>query len=203
MVRAANFSSYRDDELGSSTVPASLTRELLFHQVKRLWVRPTTLAPHLGHLARFTNVTTLVFVGLATSVFRATSLLDCFGSFVPNIRRLKLYRPITRPKPLVDFVLFFSTAIDVEIQYPRWSVVEEGGLRLHPPPRRSRFTGLLYLRGFGERWPHFFALLSAEELGFGKTRLIGCQLNTSAPTQSFLDAISRTTRILHLVAFGQ
>lgn len=198
----AYSSSERDDELDPSTVLANLTRELVFHQEKRLWVRPTTLAPYLDHLARFTNVTTLVFVGLATSVFRATPLLDSFGSFIPSIRRLRLHSPITRPKPLVDLVLFFSSAIDIEIHFPRWSVAEESGLRPHPPPRRPRFAGTLYLRGFGVRWPQFFTLLSTEELGFGKTRLVGCQLNTSAPTQHFLDAISRTTRILHLVVFG-
>lgn len=181
---------------------ASLTRELLFHQEKRLWIRPTILAPHLGHLARFTNVTTLAFVGLVTSVFCATSLLDCFGSFVPSMQRLRLHRPITRPKPLVELFLFFSTAIDIEIHCPRWSVTEEGGFHLHPPPRRARSVGTLYLRGFGERWAHFFTLLSAEELGFRKTRLVDCQLNTPAPIQSFLDAISRTTHILHLVVFG-
>ena len=181
---------------------ASLTHELRFHQEQRYWVRPTTLDPHLEHLSRFTNVTTLVFASLATSVFCPASLSGCFGSFVPTVRHLRLHRPITRPKSLVQLVLFFSTAIDIEIQYPRWSASEEDGLLLHQPLRRLGFTGTLYLRGFGERWSHFFALLSTERLRFWKTRLVGCEFCTSVPTQSFLGAISQNTRILHLVGSG-
>lgn len=189
--------------LDSSTEPANLTRELHLRQGKRFWVRPTTLAPHLEHLARFTNITTLVLVGLATSTFRGASLSDCFGPFVPRIQHLRLNRPVTRPNSLVQLVLFFSAANDIEVQDPQWGAFEEDGFYPHPPPRRTRLAGTLFLRGFGERWPHFFTLLSAEQLEFRKTRLIGCEFDTSVPTQSFLDAISQNTRILHLVAFGR
>ena len=182
---------------------ASLTRELQFHQHQQFWICPATFAPHLNHLVRFTNVTTLAFSGLATSAFRTASLSNCFGTFVPSIRRLRLHRPITRPESLTQLVLFFSTAIDIEIQFPRWSAVEEDGFLLHPPPRRSRLTGTLYLRGFGGKWSHFFTLLSAEQLGFRKTRLIACDFDTSAPTQSLLGAVSQNTSILHLVGFGR
>ena len=168
----------------------------------RFWVRPAILVPHLEHLARFTNVTTLVFVGLATSAFCAASLLRCFGSFVPNIQYLRLYRPIARPESLVRFILFFSTATDIEIQYPQWGTSEEDGFAVHPSPRGVRSTGMLYLRGFRERWPRFFMLLSAVQLGFQKTRLIECEFDDSVPTQSFLSAISQNTRVLHLVGFG-
>jgi len=190
-----------DDDLDATVVPASLTHELQFHQEQRHWVRPTILVPHLGHLSRFTGITTLVFAGLVTSAFRPASLLGCFRPFVPTVRHLRLHRPITRPESLMQFILFFSTATDIEIQYPRWNTAEEE----FPPHlflRRPGFTGTLYLRGFGERWSHFFTLLSAERLGFWKTRLIGCEFDTPVPTQSFLGAISQNTRALHLVGFG-
>jgi hypothetical protein len=181
---------------------ASLTRELRLHQEKRIWVRPATLTPHLTHLARFTNVTTLVFANLVAPSFHATSLSRCFGSFATSVQRLRLHRPIARPTSLVQIILFFSAAVDIEIQSPRWSVADESEVLARPSPGGLRFTGTLHLRGFGERWPQFFALLSAQSLRFQRTRLIGCEFSTSTPTQLLLGAVSHSTRTLHLVGFG-
>lgn len=118
------------------------------------------------------------------------------------MQHLRLHRPIARPTSLVQTILFFSAAIDIEIQYPRWSIADEDEVLVHPPRGSLGLTGTLHLRGFGERWQQFFALLSAQPLRFQKTRLIGCGFSTSIPTQSLLGAVSRSTRILHLVGFG-
>lgn len=194
--------SYRDDRPYFLGTLASLTQELRFHQERRIWVRPATLTPHITHLARFTNVTTLVFINLVTSSFHAASLSRCFGPFAAGVRRVRLHRPIARPTSLVQTILLFSAAIDVEIQHPRWSVADETEVLVPPPPGELRFTGTLQLRGFGEMWPQFFALLSAQSLRFQKIRLIGCEFSTSAPTQLLLGAVSHSTRTLHLVGFG-
>lgn len=193
---------YSHDELSLIGTLASLTRELHFHQDKRSWVRPTVLAPHLPHLGHFTNVTTLGFANLVTSSFHAASLSDCFGSLITSVRRLRLNRPIARPVSLAQTIFLFSAAVDIEIQYPRWSVVEENAALVGPPPGSLGFTGTLHLRGFGERWPQFFDLLSARPLRFQKTRLMECEFSTPIPTQSLLDAVSGSTRTLHLVGFG-
>lgn len=182
-----------------STVLPSLTRELHFRQEK-FWIRPTALTPHLEHTGLFTNVKTLVFCRLVTSAFDATSLSDCFGTFLPSVQCLRLHHPITRPKSLAQLVLFFSNVVDIEIQFPQWSTADEDGfLSLCFPPQKARLTGELLLRGFGRKWSSFFTLLSAEKLGFQKTRLVGCEFDALAPTQTLLDTISSSARTLHLV----
>ena len=192
----------RGDESPLIGTLASLTQELHFHQGKHSWVRPTGLAPYLTHLGHFTNVTTLGFVNLVTSSFHAASLSGCFGSLITSVRRLRLNRPIARPVSLAQTIFLFPAAVDIEIQYPQWSVAEEDVALVYPPPGRLGFTGTLHLRGFGERWPQFFTLLSTRSLRFQKTRLMDCESSTSIPTQSLLDAVSGSTRTLHLVGFG-
>ena len=124
--------------------------------------------PYLSH---FTNVTTLAFANLATGVFHAVSLVNCFKPFITTVRTLRLCRPITRPTSLVQIILLFSAAVDVQIAFPQWSLVDEN-VTLHPPLQGEiEFTGVLYLRGFGEKWPEFFTLLSARRLGSQNLRL--------------------------------
>ena len=187
-------------------MPPSLTQVLHFRQHKRLWICPVGIAPHLTHLARFTNITTLIFTNLATAAFQTTSLSDYFGSFVPNVRRLQLHFPITRPTSLVRAIILFTSAVDIEIHHPRWSIVEEEEgeepVPGHQFPGRLGFTGTLLLHGFGEIWSRFFALLSAQPFRFHRMRLIRCEFDTSIPTQSLLGALSRTTRTLHLIGSG-
>lgn len=81
--------------------------------------------------------------------------------------------------------------------------MEEEGFLLHLPPRNSRLTGMLLLRGFGEKWSQFLTLLSMEKPRFQRARLIECEFNTSIPTQTLLDAVSRNIRTLHLIGFGR
>lgn len=181
---------------------ASLTRELHFHQERLFWVRPVTLAPHLAHLARFTNVATLVLSNFVPSAFHATSILHCFGSFAARVHHLRLHCPIARPTSLVQIILLFPAVTDIEIQSPQWGLKDENEVLVPPPQGGPRFTGTLNLRGFGERWSPFFVILSAQPLEFRKTRFIGCEFGTPTPTQSLLEAVSHSTRTLHLVGFG-
>jgi len=184
-------------------VPASITRELHFRQVKKLWIHPTTLTPYLTHLARFTNVTTLVFANLIAAAFNAASVSHCFGSFATRVQHLRLYRPMARATSLMQIILLFPAVIDIEIRYPLWSPVDKCEVPVSPPSGGLRFSRSLVLEGFGQRWPQFFTLLSAHSLGPKKTTIVWCEFGTSIPTQLFLDAVSRTTRNLELVGFAK
>lgn len=181
-----------------SAALAGLTRELHLLQEKSVWMHPGYLALYQVHLSRFTNVTTLVFVNLVTSAFHAVSLADCFGSFARGVRHLRLHRPVTRPSSLMRCVLLFSSAVDITILDPRWSIVNE---REDPPPQvpeNAEFTGMLYLRGFVGPWFKFFELFSAQSLKFRKILLICCDFLTSGPAQTLFVATSHV-RTLHLI----
>jgi hypothetical protein len=99
-------------------------------------------------------------------------------------------------------VLLFSAAVDIDISYPRWATVNEREDSLPPPPGSVGFTGVLHLRGFVGRWPEFFELLSTQPIRFQKTRLIGCDFQSSIPAQSLLVATSHCVRTIQLVAVG-
>lgn len=177
---------------------AGLARELHFRQEKHLWIYPANLTRYLSHLSHFSNVTTLVFANLVTGVFDATSLSNCFGSFINGVRTLQIHRPVTRPTSLMQIIVLFSSAVDVQISWPRWSIAD-ANVTLHPPLQEENgLTGTLQLHGFGEKWFGFFALLSARRLRFQKVRLQGCEFSTSSLLQSLLEAVSQSTCTLYL-----
>lgn len=100
-------------------------------------------------------------------------------------------------------ILLFPAAANIQISFPQWSAVDEH-TTFHPPLREEiRFTGALYLCGFGEKWSEFFTLLSARRLRFEKIRLIACELNTSVPAQALLEAVSQSTSTIHLAGIGK
>ena len=182
---------------------AGLARELHFRQVKCVWMRPTNLSCYASQLAHFTNVTTLVLTNFVTSVFHAVSLSNYLKPLTTVVRNLRVCHPITRPTSLAHLILLFSSAVNVQILWPRWSITDEN---THlPAPLRSEcgLTGILHLHGFGERWSEFFILLSAHWLGFRKIRLLGCEFKTSVPTQSLFGAVSQSARDLHLDGPGK
>ena len=181
---------------------AGLTREIHFHQATRIWVQPANLLRYTPLLSRFTNVTTLNFGNLFTAAFTAASLSKCFKPFIAGVRTLRLYHPITRPTSLIQFILLFSSAVDIQIFAPRWGIIDEIDSN-SIPQEESGFTGILSLIGFREKWPEFFALLSAHRLRFQKLRLQGCEFDTSVPTQSLLQAVSQNVSSLHLDGDGR
>jgi len=177
---------------------ASLTRELHFSQEKHLWIHPANLPRYSSHLSHFTNVTTLIFTNIVTGVFDAASLSNCFEHFATGVRTLQIHHPITRPTSLMQILVLFSSAVDVQISYPRWSITD-ANITLHPPiQEESGFTGSLELHGFGEKWFEFFALLTTHRLRFWKVRLQDCEFGTSSLTQSLLEAVSQSACTLHL-----
>ena len=184
---------------------AGLTREIHFHQATRIWVQPANLLRYTPLLSRFTNVTTLNFGNLFTAAFTATSASKCFKPFIAGVQNLRLYHPITRPTSLMKFILLFSAAVHIQISGPRWSAADEIDEidSNSTPQEESGFTGVLHLHGFGEKWPEFFVLLSARRLRFQKLRLQRCEFNTSVPTQSLLQAVSRSACTLHLEGGGR
>ena len=172
--------------------------------MKRLWIHPAILSRHMSHISRFTNVTTLVFVNLVVGVFDAVSLTNCFEPFIARIRTLRIRHPIARPTSLMQVILLFSAAVDVQISFPQWSVTGENPILLPFLIQEDiGSTGILHLCGFGEKWSEFFTLLSARRLRFQKIRLVGCESNTSTPTQALLEAASQNTSALHLAGPGR
>lgn len=155
----------------------------------------------MSHLSHFTNVTTIAFANLVAPVFDVASLTNCFEPFVTSVRTLRLSHPIARPTSLMQIVLLFPAAVNVQISSPRWSTTDEN-VNLHPPLQGEiESTGILQLRGFEEKWSEFFTLLSAHRLRFQKIRLIGCEFSTSVPAQALLEAASQSASTLHLVGF--
>lgn len=162
-------------------------------------MHPAKLALHRTHLSHFTNITTLVFVNLVTRPFHTVPLTDCFGSFARNVRRLRLYRPITRPVSLIHCVLLFPAVTDIDISDPQWATQDEDGNTPAPRSGSVRFTGMLHLRGFLGRWVKFLGFLSMQSIGFQRVRLIGCDFQNPTIVRSLLAATSRNVRTLHLV----
>lgn len=188
-----------NDERNSLAAAAGLARELHFRQDKVLWIHPVNLLRHMPHLSHFANVTTLVFTNLIATVFHAISPANCFKPFVTSVRTLRLCRPVARPRSLMQIVLLFPAAVNVQISFPRWSVSDEN-LTLHPHlEEETEFTGILHLRGFEEKWSEFFALLSTCRLRFQKIRLMGCKFNTSTQLQALLESVSQTASAVQLV----
>ena len=172
--------------------------------MERLWIHPAILSRHMSHISHFTNVTTLVFVNLVAAVFDAASLTNCFEPFIPRVRTLRIRHPIARPTSLMQIILLFSAAVDIQISFPQWSVAGENPILLPLLVQEDiGFTGILHLCGFGEKWSEFFTLLSARRLRFQKIRLIGCESSTSTPTQALLEAASQSTSALHLAGPGR
>jgi len=189
--------------MGPLEAAAGLVRKLHFRQEKRVWIHPSSLSRHASYLSHFNNVTTLVFANLVTSVFHEASLVNCFKPLNTSVRTLSFYRPIARPVSLMRTILLFPAVVDIQISSPRWSIAEEN-LTLHPPPKEEiEFTGILHLRGFGEKWAKFFTLLSTRRLRFQKVRLTWCEFNTSVPMQALLEAVSQGTSALHLAGSGK
>ena len=166
-------------------------------------MRPTILTCYAPQLAHFTNVTTLVFTNLVTSVFHASSLSNYLKPLTTVVRNLRVCHPITRPTSLVQLVILFSSADNVQILWPRWSITNENAPLHTPLQSEYGLNGILHLHGFGERWSEFFTLLSAYRLGFRRIRILGCEFKTSAPTQSLFAAVSQSVDALHLDGPGK
>lgn len=178
-------------------------RELRFRQVGRIWIYPKGFSRYIPHLSHFTNVTSLILSNFVTGVFSTASLSHCFQPFFSRVRNLRFHRPITRPGPLMQVILLFSSAINIQISWPRWSIADER-IDLFPPLLEgSGLTGTLYLRGLGRKWHEFFTLLSARRLAFHEIRLQACEFNSLVPTQSLLEAVSQSARTLRLSECGK
>ena len=182
---------------------AGLAHELHFRQEEHLWIHPANITHYLPHLSHFTNVTTLIFANLVTGIFDETSLSNCFKPFIPVVRTLRIHRPITRPTSLIQIIVLFSSAVDVQISWPRWSIADANVILPPPSQEECGLTGTLQLHGFGEKWSEFFALLSTYRLGFQNVRLEGCELSASYPAQSLLEAVSQSACVLHLDGSGK